>query len=183
MTGFFGGSGGSAPHTCGHSERPRPVAARVPVTSAFRDRDRDRCPQNEFALCWCMLRAIMVLTVLALSTTTATLAADMSTWEGMTRQRCPHHHLEWTCDGCWDDYLAEFERQLPPPAQRKVMKIADYDHRCWNEVAGLSCEMAVHVDALNRLHLLNRFVDWGCSHYKCEEVAVCGSIRSAGGKH
>ena len=130
-----------------------------------------------------MVRALALSIMLSLALPISALGADMATWEAMTRQRCPAHHLEWTCDGCWDDFLADFEGQLPKSTQRKILQIADYDRRCRNEVAGFSCEMSVHVDALQRLHLLNRLVAWGCANYRCEEQAICSRAHGPIGKH
>jgi len=97
----------------------------------------------------------------------------MSDWEAAVKQSCPRHHLEWTCDGCWDEFLDDFERTLPDTTQDMILKVADYSHRCANEVAGFSCEISAHVDAMNSLGLLKRFVGYGCSHYSCEDVAIC----------
>jgi hypothetical protein len=119
-----------------------------------------------------MLRTWISLLILAL-TANVGHAAGMATWEAAVKARCPTHHLEWTCDGCWDDFLADFEDTLSKSTQSKIRNIADYSHRCANEVAGFSCEMSVHVDAMHRLGLLGRFVAYGCSHYSCEDVAIC----------
>ncbi len=120
-----------------------------------------------------MFRAAFVsLLVLGLSFT-ASKAADTSDWESAVNARCPTHHLEWTCAGCWDDFLADFEHTLPKSTQSRIIAIAAYSRRCAKEVAGFSCEMSVHVDAMHRLGLLKRFVSYGCAHYSCEEAAIC----------
>jgi hypothetical protein len=116
--------------------------------------------------------ACISLFLLGLSSTVSQ-AANMSDWERAVTARCPTHHLKWTCDGCWDDFLADFEQTLPQATQGDILKIADYSRRCAKEVAGFSCEMSVHVDAMHRLGLLRRFVTWGCQHYSCEEAAIC----------
>ncbi|SFI73528.1 hypothetical protein SAMN02799626_00470 [Caulobacter sp. UNC279MFTsu5.1] len=100
-------------------------------------------------------------------------AADMSTWEAAVSANCPTRHLEWTCDGCWDDFLADFESTLPESTQSRIIELADYRRKCPNEVAGFSCEMSAHVDAMSKLGLLERFVVYGCAHYSCEEAAIC----------
>jgi hypothetical protein len=104
---------------------------------------------------------------------TAARAADESTWEAAVNARCPTHHLEWTCDDCWDAFLADFERTLPKVTQGRILKIANYSRRCSREVGGFSCEMSVHVDAMHKLGLLGQFADYGCAHYRCEEAAIC----------
>jgi hypothetical protein len=114
----------------------------------------------------------MSIFVLGLCTAVAH-AADMRTWEAAVKTRCPTHHLEWICDGCWDDFLADFEQTLSNTTQGRISKIADYSRRCAKEEVGFSCEMSVHVDAMNRLGLLKRFVAYGCAHYSCEEAAIC----------
>jgi hypothetical protein len=49
---------------------------------------------------------------------------------------------------------------------RKISLIADYSHRCSKETAAFSCEMAVHLDAFNKLGLLKRFTTFACHEYK-----------------
>ena len=119
-----------------------------------------------------MLRLIAT-SLLAASVTSAVAAADLSTWEGLVRQSCPSRHLEWTCDDCWDDFLNDFESTLPASTQHEIAVLADYSRRCRREVAGFSCEMSVNVDAIKHLHLLKRFVAWGCANYRCEYAAMC----------
>jgi hypothetical protein len=116
--------------------------------------------------------ACISLFALGLSAT-AGRAAGMSDWDAAVRKRCPTHHLEWTSDGSWDDFLAAFEQPLPQPKQGEILKVADYSHRCAAEVVGFSCEMSVNVDAMKRLGLLTQFVAWGCQHYRCREPALC----------
>ena len=120
-----------------------------------------------------MFRTACISLLIVCFSSAASLAADMSNWEAAVKARCPTHHLEWTCDSCWDDFLANFERTLPETTQSRILKVADYSRRCAKEVAGFSCEMSVHVDAINRLGLLKRFVTYGCAHYSCEEAAIC----------
>ena len=125
-----------------------------------------------------MLRAIALALLVASLTATDVIAADMATWEAATHARCPSRHLDWTCDGCWDDYLSDFEQALSKPVQAEIARIADYNRRCSKETAGFSCEMSVHVDALTRLRLLSRFVAWGCAHYQCDYAASCRRLRA-----
>ena len=120
-----------------------------------------------------MLRSVGISFLVFCLSSGASQAADISTWEAAAEARCPAHHLEWTCDGCWDDFLAAFEATLPKSTQGKILKIADYSRRCAKEVAGFSCEMSMHVDAMHRLGLLRRFVAYGCAHYTCEYAASC----------
>jgi len=120
-----------------------------------------------------VFRTIYIAFAIACLTPAAGWAADMSDWEAAVTRRCPTHHLEHICDGCYDSFLDDFERTLPKVTQHRIRRIADYAHRCTWEVAGFSCEMSVHVDAMNRLGLLKRFVAFGCAHYRCEEAAMC----------
>ncbi len=103
---------------------------------------------------------------------------DMGLWEAAVAKQCPSHHLEWMCDGCYDDFLDGFERTLPKATQSKIGRIADYPHRCKNEVAGFSCEMSVHVDAMHRLGLFKRLVDYSCAEYTCSFAANCTRTKS-----
>ncbi len=107
-------------------------------------------------------------------------AADVSSWERSVADQCPTHHLERMCDGCYDDFLDGFERTLPKAAQSKIRKIADYAHRCRQEVAGFSCEMTVHLDAMRRLGLLGRFVAYGCAGYTCPYAGHCVRVKETG---
>lgn len=119
------------------------------------------------------MRAICLSLLFFSVSCTASIAADMSTWEKAVDVRCPTHHLEWTSDGSWDDFLADFEATLPKSTRNRITRIADYSRRCAKEAAGFSCEMSVHVDAMARLGLMEHFVAYGCSHYSCEEAAIC----------
>jgi len=63
--------------------------------------------------------------------------------------------------------------------RQQIDQIADYSKRCANEQTGFSCEMAVHLDAYNKLGLLDRFTAaFGCRYYRCEEVSLCTRDRS-----
>lgn len=119
------------------------------------------------------MRGLLAAVIACLIAVKAAVGADISTWAGMVQAECPNRHLDWLCDGCWDDFLAGFEQTLSADTQQRIIEIADYKNRCKDEMAGFSCEMAVHVDALERLELLGDFVSWGCTHYSCDEVSVC----------
>ena len=112
---------------------------------------------------------VMLLSLLASNAQ----AVDVRPWEVAVARQCPSRHLERMCDGCYDDFLAGFERALPKATQSKITRLADYQHRCRDEVAGFSCEMAVHLDAMKQLGLFNRFVDYGCTHYTCSYAGHC----------
>jgi hypothetical protein len=129
------------------------------------------------------MRASFLAAVLLSLAASAAFAANIDTWQSSTARLCPSRHLDWICDGCWDDFLADFESTLPRTTRKRITRIADYAHRCEKEVAGFSCEMSVHVDAMDRLGLLKRFVSWGCAHYSCEDLAVCTREGPASGKH
>ena len=120
-----------------------------------------------------MMRSLrFLLPVFCLAATSAS-ALDMGPWEAAVARQCPSRHLEWMCDGCYDDFLDGFERTLPKATQSKIHKIADYSRRCREDVAGFSCEMAVHVDAMRRLGLFKRFVNYSCAEYSCSFAAHC----------
>ncbi len=105
----------------------------------------------------------------------ATDARALSTrpWDIGVAKRCPSRHFEWMGDGLYDEIIGRFEMTLPRAEQSRIDRIADYSHRCKSEIAGFGCEMAVHVDAMRRLGLLDRFVAYGCAHYICTDVAYC----------
>lgn len=129
-----------------------------------------------------MIRSLpLSLIVLALLASEAR-ALDTGPWEAAVAKQCPSRHLEWMCDGCYDDFLDGFERRLPKATQSKITKIADYARRCRAEVGGFSCEMAVHVDAMRRLGLFKRFVDYSCTEYSCSFQANCVRTKSHSGQ-
>ncbi len=109
-------------------------------------------------------------------------AANMGSWEAAFAKRCPSHHIEWMCDGCYDDFLSGFERTLPEETQSKIVRMADYSRRCQAEIGGFGCEMTVHVDAMRRLGLFNRFVAYGCAEYMCRSIAYCVRTKTVGAR-
>lgn len=114
--------------------------------------------------------------VLSLSISLNVIAQPKDSWKAWERElhrQCPENHVEWIGDSRYDDLLGAFIHTLPSSTQRKITALADYQHRCAKEVGGFSCEMAVHLDAFNRLGLLKRFVAFGCRQYKCDDVALC----------
>jgi hypothetical protein len=90
----------------------------------------------------------------------------------MLRRRCPSHHVEWLCDGCWTQLTGAFEDTLPKPVRARVSRLTDMKP-CANEGIGLSCEMGQSLAAYRRLALLPRFVAFGCKAVRCEEAALC----------
>ncbi len=115
----------------------------------------------------------------ALSLTSFTLlatdarAVNTGPWDAAVARQCPSRHFERMGDGLYDEIIGKFEKKLSKQEQSRIKKIADYPRRCRAEIAGFSCELAVHVDAMRRLGLLDRFVAYGCSHYTCPDVAYC----------
>ncbi len=120
------------------------------------------------------MRRLPGLVLIAFATlVSAAQAADVGSWETAVARQCPSHHLERMCDGCYDDLLDGFERSLPKAARSKILRIADYSRRCREEIAGFSCEMSVHVDALRRLGLFDRLVAFSCAKYTCPYQGHC----------
>lgn len=90
------------------------------------------------------------------------------------KSRCPSHHVDWVYGG-YDDLLYNFVKTLPESIRRKVNSITEAEsaRRCAREVAGFSCEMGVNLDAFNKLGLMDRFVEFGCRHVRCRDIALC----------
>jgi hypothetical protein len=130
-----------------------------------------------------MLRSTALLLAFVFSVATSAKAVDMGAWEDAVQRRCPARHLEWMCDGCYDDFLNDFEHTLPKTTQSRIRNIADYPHRCSYETVGFSCEMAVHVDAMHRLGLFRRFVAFGCAHYTCDTYGSCRNVSDRKAAH
>ena len=97
-------------------------------------------------------------------------------WEQDLRRQCPSKHVEWVADGSYDELLGAFEASLALPTQKKIAQIVDYSHRCASEEIGFACEMATSLDAFRKMGLLKSFVEFGCAHVKCEEVALCSEF-------
>ena len=94
------------------------------------------------------------------------------TWNKSTKQICPSHKLDLLGD-VYDDLIGDFSKTLPRSIDAKVNSIAAYSRRCADEKMGFYCEMAVHVDAYEKLGLLKKFATFACSKYKCLEGAYC----------
>jgi hypothetical protein len=108
-------------------------------------------------------------------------ASPWQAWEHYLHQRCPNNHVEWVEDGGYDELLGAFEATLPLRAREEISRIIDYDHRCAAETVGFSCEMGMSLYAFRRLGILKRFVDFGCAHVKCEDVASCSEFPGRSG--
>ncbi len=118
----------------------------------------------------------MARLTIALLATLPLIAADQNPWkrwERQTHRQCPASHLEWLSDGSYDGLVADYVRTLPPPAQQNVRSDADFEHRCSGVTIGFQCEMAVHLDAFNKLGLLRSFAAYACRQYKCTEPVLC----------
>ena len=125
-----------------------------------------------------MLRSAPLWLIAFSMLTSEALALDTRPWEAAVARQCPSRHLERMCDGCYDEFLGGFERTLPKATQSKITRLADYSHRCREEIAGFSCEMAVHVDAMKRLGVFERFVAYGCKQYTCSFAGHCTRTES-----
>ena len=121
-----------------------------------------------------LMLAGLLLSILA-AIPSAAAALSMDGWIAAVHHQCPTHHLEWYCDGCWDEIYDTYESNLPMAAQKKVLATLDYGP-CKDEFMGLSCEMAANILAIGRAGLFNDFVSWSCAHFTCEDAAICSKI-------
>jgi len=55
-----------------------------------------------------MLRATVLLLAFTCALATSAEAVDMGPWLNAIQRQCPARHLDWMCDGCYDDFLANF---------------------------------------------------------------------------
>lgn len=96
-------------------------------------------------------------------------------WMRKLKARCASHHVEWISDGDYIELPYNFVKTLPESTRRRVDSIADAvsARRCAKEIAGFSCEMSASLDAYNKLGLMNRFVEFGCRHVRCQDIALC----------
>ena len=118
---------------------------------------------------------MLTLFLAAPSMAADTRAAYFSAWEAAAHKKCPARHIELMGTG-HDELLAAFARTIPAATHRRATRIADYAHRCSDEIAGFTCEMAVYVDAYRRLGVFDRLVAFTCAKVKCEEGAICSQF-------
>jgi hypothetical protein len=125
-----------------------------------------------------MRTAAVSVALLALVWPISSLAEKTAweTWEHNLRRHCPNNHVEWVADGGYDELIDAFQSSLSVDAQKEVVRIADYRHRCAHEELGFGCEMATYLDAYRRRGLLRLFVEFDCANVKCEEVALCSKF-------
>jgi len=100
-------------------------------------------------------------------------SADWQNWSNAIHRQCPSHHVDWIGDGGWDDLLGNFHRTLSTRLQRQVRaRERAIQTRC-AQTNGFSCEMAADLEIYAQLGLANRFVEFGCRHFRCTDIAVC----------
>src|ERR1700761_2725398 len=92
----------------------------------------------------------------------ASAAQVWDDWSALLGRTCPSYHVELISDNDHDELIGGFFRTLPAATQGKVNAIADYNRRCSKETMGFYCEMAVDLDAFERLGLLKRFAGFAC---------------------
>lgn len=120
-----------------------------------------------------MRRFLFVLACVLAGPALASQATVWQSWEMQSRLRCPDRHVEWICDGCYDEVLDKFEATLSKAMRQRVSRVAGLPEACKAEVAGFSCEMGASLDAYDKLGLMPRFIEFGCSHVRCQEAALC----------
>jgi hypothetical protein len=118
-------------------------------------------------------RLLPLLLLLAAAPAGARATDAWEAWEAALARDCPGRHVDWACDGCWDELIGAFEASLVRPAAARAEALADTRRACREERAGFSCEMGAYLRAWRRLGLLERFTRWGCKAVKCEEQANC----------
>lgn len=98
-------------------------------------------------------------------------------WVTKLKSQCPLRHVNWICDVCYDELLYNFEKTLPDSIRRRADAIADTEsaRKCAMEIAGFSCEMSASLGAYNKLGLMSRFVEFGCRHVRCSDIALCAT--------
>jgi hypothetical protein len=104
--------------------------------------------------------------------------AENGVWKGWTdalHRQCPDRRVDRICDSCYDELIGGFSQTIPASMNRKLDQFTSRSHRCDHEMGGLSCEMYLYLDAVERFGLLKRFTAFGCKTYRCEEPAMCTS--------
>jgi hypothetical protein len=102
-------------------------------------------------------------------------------WRAALARDCPERHVDWACDGCWDELIGAFQATLPRRVAARVDAVADERRVCREERAGFSCEMGAYLKAWRRLGLLGHFTRWGCKTVKCEEGDLCSRFPGLAG--
>jgi hypothetical protein len=127
------------------------------------------------------MRRLTLLLLCAAAPAAARAPNAWESWEAALARDCPERHVDWVCDGCWDDLIAAFQATLPRRSAARVNAVADERRVRREERIGFSCEMGAYLKAWRRLGLLERFTRWGCKAVKCEEGALCSRFPGRGG--
>ena len=115
--------------------------------------------------------------LIAAITLSASPVSAMSAWDDwyqISKNECPNHHVEWTCDGCHLNITEAFEGTLTTKEFSRVERIANSDHYCAD--AGLDCGVGRSLIAYRRLGIMRRFAKFSCRVVKCEEPAFCSRM-------
>jgi hypothetical protein len=103
----------------------------------------------------------------------AHLGESRNMWENEMKKRCPDHHVDWVGDGEYPALIDAYDATLSAKLRNDLKKIAKYSRTCSKEIAGYSCEWAVHIYAIQRLNLLSNFAYWTCENVYCKEPTFC----------
>jgi len=122
-----------------------------------------------------LIRAIFLSAGLSIMAISSALADENAwkDWNRLSGMMCPSHHVEWNlCSGCLLELTEGFEKDLPKPLHRRIIKVADY-RPCVGEQLGFFCEVSVSLKAYQQTGLLPRFTAFACRKVKCEEPSIC----------
>ena len=122
-----------------------------------------------------MKRAKLGLFVGAIATSTFAAATPdaWDEWVRLSHARCPSHHVDWMPNDSYLFLVENFDGTLSKGQLRDVERIANTDRKCAGVWGGLGCNPARHMLAYQKLHLMGRFVRYGCLRIRCQETAMC----------
>jgi len=115
-----------------------------------------------------------LLMTLAIAASMSSAAENVSDdWHKALQIRCPSQHVDWACDGCYEELVTPFEETLSKPMRRNIERAEDIRRRCAGEWGGFGCEWQRTLSAYRKLGLMTKFAAYGCRHYSCAELSVC----------
>jgi len=124
-----------------------------------------------------VIAAVAAVLLVAASPAAALNDGNWKHWRDLAGHQCPSHHVDWVGDGEWLRLTVGFESTLTRAQRHRLGSlVASNSGPCAGEVAGFSCEMAVSLNAYDRLGLMGRFTKYTCKTVKCEDAAICSRM-------
>jgi hypothetical protein len=105
---------------------------------------------------------------------TAASAADPFTaWVAAVHRQCPARHLDSMTDGGFDEMFGAFEATLDRKTLRRARTAERRRFDCPTSRSLATCEMSDGFAAYQDVGLIDRFAEFACTAYRCDEAADC----------